>query len=83
MIMNKGFLFAVDQTTNEVIVSNSEKGSKAITFIERISRNENEILYQAVLTLTSITKAPNFNLSIFKAMDKVCQMLYNQHKEIV
>lgn len=81
--MNKGFLFAVDQTTNEVIVSNSEKGSKAITFIERISRNENEILYQAVLTLTSITKAPNFNLSIFKAMDKVCQMLYNQHKEIV
>ena len=79
--MNKGFLFAADQNTNEVIVSFSEKGSKAINFIERIGRTENEVLYHAVLTLTAITKAAHFDVAIFKAMDKVCQMLYNQHKE--
>lgn len=79
--MNKNLLFAVDTNTEEVIVSDSPKGSTKINFIERIGRNDSETLYNATLTLTSITKAPNFEVAIFKAMDKVCQMLYNQYKE--
>lgn len=79
--MNKNLLFAVDTTTLEVIVSESPKGSTKINCIERIPSSANEMLYHATITLTSIAKAKNFNVSIFKAMDKVCQMLYNQHKE--
>jgi len=74
-------LFAIDTITQEVIVSESQKGTKKINFIERINRQENVVLYDAVVTLTSITNASYFDTKIFKAMDKVCQMIYNQHKE--
>ena len=73
-------LFAIDLNTEEVIVSNSQKGSNKINFIERIRRQENDMLFNAVSTLTSISKASDFDISIFKAMDKVCQMIYNKHK---
>jgi len=79
--MNKNLLFAVDTNTEEVIVSESPKGSNKINFIERVGRKDNEILYNAVVTLTGITKSPAFDTAIFKAMDKVCQMVYNKHKE--
>jgi hypothetical protein len=74
-------LFATDKNTEETIVSASQKGSNKIDFIERIHRTENEMLYNAVVTLTSITTAPNLDVAIFKAMDKVCQLMYNKHKE--
>jgi hypothetical protein len=73
-------LFAIDTKTEEVIVSDSPKGSNEIKFIERIKRQENEVLYNAVVALTIITKDPNFDVTIFKAMDKVCQMIYNKNK---
>ncbi len=79
--MNTELLFAVDTNTKEVIVSESPKGSNKVNFIERIGYNDNEILYNAVVTLTSITKATNFDASAFKSMDKVCQMLYSKYKE--
>ena len=72
-------LFAIDQNTQEIIVSESPKGSNKINFIERIRRQENDMLFKAVSTLTSISKASDFDISIFKAMDKVCQMIYNKH----
>jgi hypothetical protein len=78
--MNMNLLFALDTNTQEVIVSESPKGSNKVNFIERIGRNDNEILYNAVVTLTGIAKSPAFDTAIFKAMDKVCQMLYNKHK---
>jgi len=74
-------LFAIDTNTEEVIVSESPKGSTKINFIERIGRQENLGLYHAVVTLTSLTNASDFDIKIFKAMDKVCQMIYNKHKE--
>ena len=40
------------------------------------------MLCNDVQTLTAITKYPNFNTALFKAMDKVCQLIYNQHKEL-
>ena len=73
-------LFAIDPNKEEVIVSDSPKGSNKINFIERIGREKNELLYNAVLTLTSITNDPNFDISIFKAMDKVCLMIYEKQK---
>ena len=81
--MNKNLLFALDTNTHEVIVSDSPKGSNKVNFIERIKLNDNEMLYNAVVTLTSITKSSNFDVAIFKAMDKVCQMLYNKYKEVL
>ena len=74
-------LFAIDKNTEETLVSASQKGSNKIEFIERIPRNKNEILFNAVVTLTSITAATNLDVAIFKAMDKVCQTIYNKHKE--
>lgn len=79
--MNTELLFAVDTNTKEVIVLESPKGTNKVNFIERICYDENEILYNAVVTLTSITKASNFDASVFKSMDKVCQMLYSKHKK--
>lgn len=73
-------LFAIDFTTEEVIVSDSPKGSNAVHFVERVPRTKNEILYQAVITLTSITKSPQFDSALFKAMDKVCGMIYTKYK---
>jgi len=80
--MNKSLLFAIDIQTQEVIVSGSSKGSNKINFIERIVKSDNVMLYNAVQTLTSISKSSNFDMAIFKSMDKVCQMMYSKHKEI-
>ena len=79
--MNTNWLFATDPTTEEVIVSESPKGSNKVNLVERVGRRENEMLYDAVVTLTSITIDNNFDAAIFKAMDKVCQLIYNKHKE--
>lgn len=81
--MKEDILFAVDPNTEEVIVSGSSKGSNKINFIERISREKSEKLYYAVLTLTSVAKDPKFDVAIYKATDKVCQMIYKNHKEDV
>lgn len=79
--MKKTILFAIDLNTEETIVSESQKGSNKVNFIERIQRTKNELLFNAVVTLTRITNSPNFDIAIFKAMDKVCQMIYNKHIE--
>ena len=79
--MNMNILFAIDTNTEEVIVSDSLKGSNKINFIERIGRQDNANLYKAVELLTSISSASNLDTSIFKAVDKVCQMIYKKHKE--
>jgi hypothetical protein len=76
------FLFALDKNTEEVIVSESAKGSNKIDFIERIGKDDHIALYNAVVTLTCLTAPPHFDSSIFKAMDKVCQLLYKKHKGI-
>jgi len=75
------FLFSVDTKSEEVTVSESLKGSKQINFIERIPREMNEVLYNSVVTLTSITKSADFNMMVFKSMDKVCQLVYTNHKK--
>ncbi|MFT6197442.1 MAG: hypothetical protein ACJAXY_001779 [Nonlabens sp.] len=81
--MNKNLLFAIDLSTEEVIVSDSSKGSNKINFIERMKRSDNDIFFNAVLTLTSIAKSSDFDAIIFKSMDKVCQMMYHKYKETI
>jgi len=75
------FLFSIDFDTEEVIISESPKGSNQITFIEGIPRKDNEVLFNSVVTLTSITQSSPLDTNIFKSMDKVCQMIYTKHKE--
>ena len=79
--MSKSLLFAIDIQTQEVIVSGSSKGSNKINFIERIIKSDNVMLYNAVQTLTSISKSSNFDMATFKEMDRVCQLMYHKHKE--
>lgn len=74
-------LFAIDKNLEEIIVSDSRKNSNKINFIDRIKGKDNPDLYLAVDLLTNLSKASNFDNSIFKAVDKVCQMLYNRHME--
>ena len=81
--MKKTILFAIDFNTEETLVSESEKGSNKVNFIERISRNENELLFDAIITLTKITNSTNFDITIFNAMDKVCQLIYNKFKSTI
>ena len=79
--MKKTFLFAIDFKSEEILVSESEKGSNKVNFIERIERNTNELLFDAVVVLTRIANSTDVDLAIFKAMDKVCQMVYTKHIE--
>tara|TARA_B100001113_G_C20715098_1_gene451115 strand:+ start:126 stop:389 length:264 start_codon:yes stop_codon:yes gene_type:complete len=79
--MNKSLLFAIDINSQEVIVSESSKGTNKINFIERIKQSDNNMFFNAVVTLTSIAKSSSFDERIFKSMDKVCQMIYHKHKE--
>ena len=81
--MNNNLLIAININTEEVIVSDSSKGSNKVNFIERIKRSDNEMFFNAVITLTSITKSSNFDTAIFKSMDKVCQMMYNKYKKTI
>ncbi len=81
MTMKTSILFALDSDQKEVLVSETQKGSNQVTFIQRISYQENELLYDAVAQLTKITTTPNLDLKIFKAMDHVCQLIYLKHLE--
>jgi hypothetical protein len=74
-------LFALDINTEEIIVSESPKGSNKINLVERIGRKDNIILYNAVVTLTSITNDSNLDVKLFSAMDKVCQLIYTKFTE--
>lgn len=74
-------LFAIDPQTEEIIVSESEKGSNKIKLIERIERNKNELLYDTVGILTQLSNSADLDIAIFKAIDKVCQMVYDKHVE--
>jgi hypothetical protein len=79
--MKRNYLFAIDINTNEVIVSESNnKGSDKIKYIERIKQSENEMFFNAVVTLTFIAKSSRFDAKIFNSMDKVCQMMYYKYK---
>ena len=79
--MNRNLLFAIDVNMQEVIVSESSKGSNKINFIERIKQSDNNMFFNAVITLTSITKSSSFDTRMFKSMDKVCQMMYYKYKK--
>jgi hypothetical protein len=79
--MKTTILFALDLKTEEILISESEKGSNKVNLIERIQRKDNELLFDAVVTLTGIASSADIDLAIFKAMDKVCQMIYNKHVE--
>jgi hypothetical protein len=77
--MNNNFLFAIDKNTEEIIISISEETSNKIKSIGRISRINNEILYQAVTTLSLISNSTNFDVNLFSKMDNICQEIYKKH----
>ena len=79
--MKTTILFALDLENEEILISESEKGSNKVNLIERIQRKNNELLFDAIVTLTRIASSADIDLAIFKAMDKVCQMIYSKHVE--
>jgi len=80
LLMNNIFLFAIDAISEEIIVSESLRGSNEIKFIERLKRVNNDSLYFAILTLTHLANSSNIDKPIFKAMDKICQSIYLKGK---
>jgi hypothetical protein len=79
--MKKTFLFAIDPKAEAVLVSESEKRSKTLQFVERIERPKHELLFDTVQILTQMTQSADLDMAIFKAMDKVCQLIYAKHIE--
>lgn len=77
--MKNTILFAIDGATKETLVSESEKASNKVIFIERIGYNENELLYDTVALLTKIANATPLNVPVYIALDKVCQLIYSNH----
>lgn len=78
-VMKKTILFAIDFKTEEILVSESEKGSNKVNLIERIHRKTNELLFNTVVVLTQISNSADFDIAIFTAADKICQMVYSKH----
>ena len=66
--MSKSLLFAIDNKKQEVVISNSKQGTKKINLIEHINKKDNDILFNAVNTLTSIAKSPHFDIKVFEVM---------------
>lgn len=79
--MKKTLLFAIDPKTQETIVSESQKGSRSVDFRERIARADHELLYDSVVLLTQMARMPQPDAALFKAMDKVCQLIYTKFLE--
>jgi hypothetical protein len=48
--MKSNLMFAVDPSKEEIIVSESPKGSSKINFIERVGRHDNAVLYEMAKT---------------------------------
>lgn len=78
--MKNQFLFAIDTTTEEIIVSESPKGSFRIQQIDRIPCSKHKIFANAVKTLEAITQSAPMDTELFKDMDKICQTIYNKYK---
>jgi hypothetical protein len=78
--MKSTYLFAIDAASSEILVSESAKGSFKITEIERIPSSEDEMLFNAVTLLAKISKQTEVDVPLFKAMDKVCQLIYTSRK---
>lgn len=55
--------------------------TKGYTINQKQLENNKKMLFNAVVTLKSITKSPFFDTKIFKSMDKVCQNMYTNYKE--
>ena len=47
--MKTTILFALDLKTDEILISESEKGTNKVNLIERIQRNKNELLFDAIV----------------------------------
>ena len=77
--MSNSLLFAIDNKKQEVVISNSKKGTKKINLIEHINKKDNDILFNAVNTLTSIAKSRHFDIKVFEVMQKICEMIYKNH----
>ena len=76
--MKKTILFATDPQTNEILVSESAPGSNAITPLARIPRADHPLLFDAVDLLTRMTTSPQFDPAVFKALNKVCELMYEK-----
>ena len=76
--MKTNYLFAIDAATNDILVSESAKGSFKVTLIERIPSAEDELLFDAVALLTKISKQTEVDVPLFKAVEKVCQLIYGR-----
>lgn len=73
------YLFAIDTQTEEIIVSQSPKGSFKIEAVERIGKNNHAVLFHAVSALNLLSREQEINMTLFKAMDAICQKIYLSH----
>jgi hypothetical protein len=76
--MKTNYLFAIDAASNDILISESAKGSFKVTLIERIPSAEDELLFDAVALLTKISKQTEVDVPLFKAVEKVCQLIYGK-----
>lgn len=78
--MSHSLLFAIDKENQEVVISTSNDGSKKIENKDSIKKSENISLFNAVITLKSLIESDDLDIKVFKAMQKVCEMIYKNHK---
>jgi len=79
--MKTNYLFAIDPTSNDILISESAKGSFKINLVERIPSTSDDLLFDAVKLLTNVSKQPDLDVALFKAVEKVCQVIYSKRNK--
>ena len=70
-------LFAINDSTQQIIVSKAHWYNNKIEEIERIDCKNNELLYEFIVKLVNISKQSPLNVEIYKTIDAECRKQYS------
>ena len=73
-------LFAINDSTQQIIVSKAHWYNNKIEEIEKIEKincKDNELLYEFIVKLTKIAKESPVNKEIFSVIDRECKKQYS------
>lgn len=70
-------LFAINDSTQQIIVSKAHWYNNKIKEIEKINCKDNELLYEFIVKLTNIARQSPVNKEIFSVIDRECRKQYS------
>lgn len=72
----KTIVFAANEKTQQIIVSEINERNNQIKDIEKVSCANNELLYSFILKLQTIAQRKNVDIEQFEKIDMECRKIY-------